>query len=280
MELAEPIRGAVRSTAGSWDRLIHTSPQTMRSWEFPNNCDLLEVVGAVMWQSILPFTSGPLNGPTPSPALIIEAVRTIANWLPASAPEHVRNAMAYLTEATGSDSAGPTTDSVKSTQSPATRAIRTLRALRAQRDRDLAADQNTATASSTSRAAESTDKESVPLLARRGGSPLLGPGGTLRRRRSAPRRPCAPSRRNRPLRQKTLPPQRLPSLTPTRSSNYSNSNAATGVNWSSSSPRSDCSLPSQPVSGFSPISSRWISGNCGAPNAPWKSGCCSGSTPR
>ncbi|MGV2386640.1 MAG UNVERIFIED_CONTAM: hypothetical protein LOD86_15440, partial [Thermobifida fusca] len=44
-DIAEPIRGAVRSTAGSWERLIHTSPQTMRSWEFPNNCDLLEVVG-------------------------------------------------------------------------------------------------------------------------------------------------------------------------------------------------------------------------------------------
>ncbi|WP_173668248.1 hypothetical protein [Thermobifida fusca] len=179
-DIAEPIRGAVRSTAGSWERLIHTSPQTMRSWEFPNNCDLLEVVGAVMWQSILPFTSGPLNGPAPSPALIIEAVRTIANWMPASAPDHVRNAMAYLTEATGSDSAGPTTDTVKSAQSsPASRAIRTLRALRAQRDHDLAAAQNTATASSPSRSADS--KESTPLLARRGGSPLLGPGGTLRR---------------------------------------------------------------------------------------------------
>ncbi|GAA3986934.1 hypothetical protein FOF52_09645 [Thermobifida alba] len=178
-EIAEPVRGAVQSTAGDWERLVHASPRTMRSWDFPNNCDVLEVVGTVMWQSILPFTGGPLNGPAPSPALVIEAVRTIANWMPASAPDHVRNAMAYLTEATGADSAGPTTDSVKGTQSPATRAIRTLRALRAQRDRELAAEEDGAASPSPSPAPD--PKEPVPLLARRGGSPLLGPGGTLRR---------------------------------------------------------------------------------------------------
>jgi len=178
-EVAEPVRGAVQATAGDWDRLVRASPQTMRSWDFPSNCDVLEVVGTIMWQSILPFTGGPLSGPAPSPALMIEAVRTIANWMPASAPEHVRNALAYLTDATGADSAGPTTDTAKNTQTPATRAIRTLRALRAQRDRDLAAKENSSTTPSSSRSPAS--EEPVPLLARRGGSPLLGPGGTLRR---------------------------------------------------------------------------------------------------
>ncbi|MEY9211072.1 hypothetical protein NI17_012160 [Thermobifida halotolerans] len=176
-EIAEPVRGAVLATAGDWERLVCTSPQTMREWDFPNNCDVLEVVSTVMWRSVVPFTSGPFSGPAPSPALMIEAVRTIANWMPSSAPEHVHNALAYLTNATGADSAGPTTDSVRSTQTPATRAIRTLRALRAHRDRDLAAGEDGATASAHTPDSE----EPVPLLARRGGSPLLGPGGTLRR---------------------------------------------------------------------------------------------------
>lgn len=178
-EVAEPVRGAVLATAGTWEQLISASPATMREWGFPNNCDVVEVVSMVMWRAVHPFTRDPSGGPTPSPALMIEAVRTVANWMPASAPEHVHNALAYLTNATGADCAGPTTDPEETPQSPATRAIRTLRALRANRDRELA--ETAAAAAATAPAPADQSAASVPELARRGGSPLVGPGRTLRR---------------------------------------------------------------------------------------------------
>ncbi|TDQ45954.1 hypothetical protein [Actinorugispora endophytica] len=179
-EIAEPVRGAVLATAGNWEQLISASPSTMREWGFPGNCDVVEVVSMVMWRAVNPFTGDPSGGPTPSPALMIEAVRTIANWMPSSAPDHVHNALAYLTNATGAECAGPTTDPEETPQSPATRAIRTLRALRANRDRDPGEEQ-APPASRSAAHARAEAAEPVPALARRGGSPLLGPGRTLRR---------------------------------------------------------------------------------------------------
>ncbi|GLU49475.1 hypothetical protein [Nocardiopsis ansamitocini] len=181
-EVAEPVRGAVLATAGNWEQLVAASPATMREWGFPGNCDVVEVVSMVMWRAVHPFTRDPSGGPTPSPALMIEAVRTVANWIPASAPEHVHNALAYLTNATGSDCAGPTTDPEISPQSPATRAIRTLRALRANRDEDLAEERANAAPTRSGRSGRSSSATgATPALARRGGSTLLGPGRTLRR---------------------------------------------------------------------------------------------------
>ncbi len=137
-DLAEPVRGAVVSTAGDWGRLISTSPQAMHEWHIPG-CGVLDIVSTVAWRALQPCYELP-SGPTPSPALMTEAVRTIANWLPESAPEHVRNALDYLDSATGTSGAPGlaegSADGAAPPQTPATRAIRTLRALRAQRDQD------------------------------------------------------------------------------------------------------------------------------------------------
>lgn len=136
-ELAEPVRTAVTTTAGQWEHLVNASPQEIGSWPL-RECRLVDVVSAVVWRALRPCGNLP-TGPVPSPALMLEAVRTIAHWLPESAPEHVRDALDYLNGATnagslpsgqgGEDNGGPP-------QTPATRAIRTLRALRAQRDRE------------------------------------------------------------------------------------------------------------------------------------------------
>ncbi|WP_017589709.1 hypothetical protein [Nocardiopsis ganjiahuensis] len=135
-DLAEPVRGAVVTAAGNWDRLISTSPQAMHEWHL-QGCGVLDIVSTVAWRALQPCCELP-SGPTPSPALMTEAVRTIAHWLPDSAPEHVRNALDYLNAATGTsgapDLAESTGDGSVPPQTPATRAIRTLRALRAQQD--------------------------------------------------------------------------------------------------------------------------------------------------
>ncbi|WP_431869362.1 hypothetical protein [Nocardiopsis eucommiae] len=137
-DLAEPVRGAVVNTAGDWDRLIASTPQEMHDWRLPG-CGVLDIVSTVAWRALQPCCELP-GGPTPSPALMTEAVRTIAHWLPDSAPDHVRSALDYLESATGSGGApdrnGGSGDSAYPPQTPATRAIRTLRALRAQRDQD------------------------------------------------------------------------------------------------------------------------------------------------
>ncbi|MGW5876995.1 hypothetical protein ACWFMI_10665 [Nocardiopsis terrae] len=139
-ELAEPVRGAVTATAGDWDRLISASPAEIHEWRL-QSCGVLDVVSTVAWRALQPCCELP-SGPTPSPALMLEAVRTISHWLPESAPEHVRNALDYLTSATGVDgtagSAEGDGDDSLPPQTPATRAIRTLRALRAQRDQEQA----------------------------------------------------------------------------------------------------------------------------------------------
>ncbi|MDE3723687.1 hypothetical protein PWG71_20040 [Nocardiopsis sp. N85] len=133
-DLAEPVRSAVVSTAGDWERLISSPPQEIGEWPL-GDCRLMDVVSTVAWRALRPCGELP-GGPTPSPALMLEAVRTIAHWLPDSAPEHVHNALDYLTNATGAEHdvafEGAGNDSTPP-QTPATRAIRTLRALRAQR---------------------------------------------------------------------------------------------------------------------------------------------------
>ncbi|WP_049568354.1 hypothetical protein [Nocardiopsis sp. SBT366] len=137
-DLAEPVRGAVFATAGDWDRLIASSPQEMHEWRL-SGCGVLDIVSTVAWRALQPCCELP-GGPTPSPALMTEAVRTIAHWLPDSAPEHVRSALDYLETATGTGDApsgdGDSEDPANPPQTPATRAIRTLRALRAQRDQE------------------------------------------------------------------------------------------------------------------------------------------------
>ena len=137
-ELSEPVRGAVVSTAGDWEHLISASPQQIRDWQ-PSQCGVLDIISTVAWRALQPCCELP-SGPTPSPALMSEAVRTIAHWLPDSAPEHVRNALDYLNEATGASEASKTPQDAGNDssppQTPATRAIRTLRALRAQRDQE------------------------------------------------------------------------------------------------------------------------------------------------
>ncbi|GAA3727460.1 hypothetical protein [Salinactinospora qingdaonensis] len=171
-EIAEPVRGTVLATAGGWENLVATSPKAMREWGFPDNCGLVEVVSTVMWRAVHPFTRDTTTGPAPSPALMVEAVRTIANWIPASAPEHVHNALSYLTNATGAGAATDTPAEETPPQSPATRAIRTLRALRANRD-----DSQLESPAESPRAPE----RSSAGLTKRAGSSLIGPGRTLRR---------------------------------------------------------------------------------------------------
>ena len=136
-ELAEPVRTVVASTAGQWDRLVNASPQEIDSWSL-RECRAIDVISTVAWRALHPCSNLP-TGPVPSPALMLEAVRTIAHWLPESAPEHERDALDYLNGATNADglpSGQGTEDSDGPPQTPATRAIRTLRALRAQRERE------------------------------------------------------------------------------------------------------------------------------------------------
>lgn len=136
-ELAEPVRTVVASTAGHWDRLVNASPQEIDSWSL-HECRTIDVISTVAWRALRPCGNLP-TGPVPSPALMLEAVRTITHWLPESAPEHVRDALDYLNGATNAGdlpSAQGSEDSDGPPQTPATRAIRTLRALRAQRDRE------------------------------------------------------------------------------------------------------------------------------------------------
>ncbi|MFC4563260.1 hypothetical protein ACFO4E_15450 [Nocardiopsis mangrovi] len=183
-DIAEPVRGAVLGTAVTWDRLISASPATIATWPLPPGCGPIEVIGTVIGRAVHPFGRDTGRTPAPSPALVVEAVRTIANWMPASAPEHVHNALAYLTSATGADSAGSPAESadagtIDPPQTPATRAIRTLRALRAQRDEE--ARQNAAgepRAPQVPAPAPDTDAAGPGKSFR---SSLLGPGRTLRR---------------------------------------------------------------------------------------------------
>lgn len=188
-DLAEPVRGAVMATAGEWDRLIAACPQEIGSWPLPG-CGVLDVVGTVAWRALSPCGDLP-GGPAPSPALMFEAVRTISNWLPESAPEHVRKALEYLDLATGSGHSEDGNDSPYEKappQSPATRAIRTLRALRAQRDeeqRSPAPDGMVSSAAMIPGSAPNDEPanghEDTGDLRSQFRSSLLGPGRTLRR---------------------------------------------------------------------------------------------------
>lgn len=189
-DLAEPVRGAVMATAGDWDRLIAACPQEISSWPLPG-CGVLDIVGAVAWRALRVCGDLP-DGPTPSPALMLEAVRTIANWLPESAPDHVRKALDYLDITTGSGHADDAENDPEHEQtppqSPATRAIRTLRALRAQRDEEQRSSAPDGMVSSAAMLPEiSTDGGSPNGQAEPGDlrsqfrSSLLGPGRTLRR---------------------------------------------------------------------------------------------------
>ncbi|WP_067964290.1 hypothetical protein [Nocardiopsis trehalosi] len=178
-DIAEPVRGAVLATAGDWDRLLSASCDAIAAWRLPPGCGVLEIASTVAWRAVHPFTGDTGRAPAPSPVLVVEAVRTIANWMPAAAPEHVHNALAYLTSATGADTAAdgappPVLDdpALEAPQSPATRAIRTLRALRAQREEEQQA------AAEAPAAPVPGDPEGP---ARRFRSSLLGPGRTLRR---------------------------------------------------------------------------------------------------
>ncbi|GAB3691505.1 hypothetical protein [Nocardiopsis oceani] len=210
-ELSEPVRGAVVATAGDWERLISASPQELGEWHL-QGCGVLDIVSTVSWRALQPCCELP-TGPTPSPALMLEAVRTIAHWLPESAPEHVRNALDYLNSATGAScTAEASQDGAAEPappQTPATRAIRTLRALRAQRDQELHSPQPTqpdrgpapetphepAAGGMVSSAAmlpgsamvsggeeqQATGTDGVGDLRSQFRSSLLGPGRTLRR---------------------------------------------------------------------------------------------------
>ncbi|WP_159943678.1 MULTISPECIES: hypothetical protein [unclassified Nocardiopsis] len=198
-ELSEPVRGAVVSAAGDWERLVSSSPQEINEWRLPG-CGVVDVVSTVAWRALQPCCELP-SGPTPSPALMMEAVRTISHWMPDSAPEHVRNALEYLTAATGAgdEAGGDSGTGLTPPQTPATRAIRTLRALRAQRngeqdEESVVAEQGAAPTATVSSAAmipgSALDTEAVNGEGGRDGvgdlrsqfrSSLLGPGRTLRR---------------------------------------------------------------------------------------------------
>ncbi|MBV2364734.1 hypothetical protein ACFPZ0_08825 [Streptomonospora nanhaiensis] len=139
-DIAEPVRGALLATAGSWERLVSATPAAVAAWGLPESCGPIDVISTATWRAVNPFAREQGRMPAPSPALMVEAVRTLANWLPASAPEHVHSALAYLTSATGADAdEADTAAEPPPPQSPATRAIRTLRALRAQRDEEARA---------------------------------------------------------------------------------------------------------------------------------------------
>ncbi|MBB5431838.1 hypothetical protein [Nocardiopsis composta] len=144
-DIAEPVRSAVLATAGSWEALVTASPAEMKTWAFTEECGRIEVIGAAAWRAVQPFGGDEGRAPLPSPALIIEAVRTVAHWLPDTAPEHVRRALAYLSTATGAEDEAPpalppevAAGPGDPPQSAASRAIRTLRALRAQHAEEAA----------------------------------------------------------------------------------------------------------------------------------------------
>ncbi|WP_017540681.1 hypothetical protein [Nocardiopsis halophila] len=143
--VAEPVRGAVLATAGDWATLVGSAPSCVAAWSFPADCGPVEVIGSAAWQALRPFCGEEARiGPLPSPALMIEAVRTVAHWLPENAPDRVRRALGYLSAATGADLdegpppsvSEPPPGGADVPQSPATRAIRTLRALRNQHARE------------------------------------------------------------------------------------------------------------------------------------------------
>ncbi|QBI54807.1 hypothetical protein [Streptomonospora litoralis] len=186
-DIAEPVRGALLATAGGWDRLVSASPSAIAAWGMPESCGPLDLVSTAAWRALQPFSDEQQRGAAPSPALMVEAVRTLANWMPQSAPEHVHSALSYLTAATGAGPAEAPAEPEDAThaQSPATRAIRTLRALRAQRDEEARA------AGGAAREQDLPDHESAgaPADAAAEAQPepgsvrssLLGPDGTLRR---------------------------------------------------------------------------------------------------
>src|SRR5690625_3547502 len=182
-EIAEPVRGALLATAGNWDRLVSASPSAIGAWGLPESCGPLDLISTAAWRAVQPFTGGQERGATPSPALMVEAVRTLGNWMPQSAPDHVHSASAYLTAATGAGTTATAseTEDAPHPQSPATRAIRTPRALRAQREEERAA----AAAPSGEEAAGSAPESAGPAAPRSAAkafrSSLLGPDRTLRR---------------------------------------------------------------------------------------------------
>ncbi|MBB6171169.1 hypothetical protein HNR23_001229 [Nocardiopsis mwathae] len=135
-DIAEPVRSAVLATAGGWDQLVSSTPETMAGWFPHGECGITDVVSTAAWQALQPFTGDAVRTPAPSPALVIEAVRAVTHWIPASAPEHVHNALSYLATATGADCAAGPGGAQEAPQTPASRAIRTLRALRAQRSEE------------------------------------------------------------------------------------------------------------------------------------------------
>ncbi|MFV2197197.1 hypothetical protein [Nocardiopsis sp. LOL_012] len=205
-DLSDPVRGAVASTAGDWERLIAATPQEIGSWPI-SGCGALDIISTVAWRALQPCCDLP-GGPTPSPALMLEAVRTISHWLPDSAPAHVRSALDYLTNATGVGEGSGASEGAghdpAPPQTPATHAIRTLRALRAQRDEERRRIPEKATGTEgpggapggtpismvSSAAMIPGGAEAVSGTDRGGGigdlrsqfrSSLLGPGRTLRR---------------------------------------------------------------------------------------------------
>lgn len=176
-EIAEPVRGALLATAGNWERLVSATPAAISAWGLPESCGPLDLISTATLRAVQPLGGEQARVPTPSPALMVEAIRTLANWLPHSAPDHVHNAMAYLGTATGADpgdqgAAEP--EEAQPAQSPATRAIRTLRALRANREERPRAG---SAAAEQEPSAASADAE-APSTVR---SSLLGPDGALRR---------------------------------------------------------------------------------------------------
>ncbi|GAA4953997.1 hypothetical protein GCM10023224_44030 [Streptomonospora halophila] len=177
-DVAEPVRGALLATAGSWERLVSASPAAIGSWGLPESCGPLDLVGTATWRAVEPLAGEQGRAASPSPGLMVEAVRTLANWMPDSAPDHVHSALAYLTAATG---AGPAEapaepDEAPKTQSPATRAIRTLRALRAQRDEETRSRAGAGAAYESAAGSAAAEAAAGPVR-----SSLLGPDRTLRR---------------------------------------------------------------------------------------------------
>ncbi|MDS1268771.1 hypothetical protein RIF23_00515 [Lipingzhangella sp. LS1_29] len=157
-EIGEPVRSAILRTAGDWDTLVDTPLTTLRAWSLPPSCGVVDVVSTVMLRVVQPFGTPGTGGTVPSPALMQEALRTVSGWVPTEAPQHVHDALNYLTDAVGSPPASEAPP-------PSSRAIRTLRALRNQRDEE-------------------------PRTARpERSSALRGPDGSLRRPAFSPARP-------------------------------------------------------------------------------------------
>ncbi|GAB3438176.1 hypothetical protein GCM10027570_01090 [Streptomonospora sediminis] len=193
-DIAEPVRGALLITAGGWERLLSATPAAISAWGLPESCGPLDIISTATWRAVQPFATEQSAAAAPSPALMVEAVHTLAHWMPKTAPEHVHRALAYLSTATGAGPAETGAEADESPQrlSPAGRAIRTLRALRAQRDEEAQADAAASTATTEPAAAAAPAEPAQQPAA---GAPaaenrtrassfrssLLGPGGTLRR---------------------------------------------------------------------------------------------------